>query len=469
MTVSLVRHVPYKNENRILNCEEYNVITLTTKYKTMTKNNKTEIDATTENSISQTKPTLKRRKSWALNLLAVLIGFTMICGVLGILDILAQRELRKTGDALPKLFLYRWKKKNAELLSAHDPLTGPTRDLEAVFPNLVDNHLPYIIANYFKIFVRKSCLSNFETHSQMLPRIITPELLSKLERPFIVCLGGSTTEPFLLRYKEDAEGKRIIIANGTWSEELSRMMESKQIRGTVFCGGTGGYTTSNDLLRLLRDVLDIKPDLVISYGGVNDLFTRRDFKMYNYFSYRYYKNNNQQLPKGFIFPNIVRYLSLRESERERIMDLYGGVKSELNEADYMVRNWKIMNEICKLHNIKFYGVFQPCVGSTEKTRNEEKLMSETWLINYLHDDALWRSCFDVLAQNYDLMKPEILKYDFMYDFSDIFDEQDFSIIYPFQFDWCHVSQEGNRIVAENMFKMLFEDKTTTNLAKGKNK
>jgi hypothetical protein len=304
----------------------------------------------------------------------------------------------------------------------------------------------------------------------MLPRIVTPELLSKLERPFIVCLGGSTTDPFLPKIKEDAEGKPIIIANGTWSEELSRMMESKQIRGTIFCGATGGYNTSNDLLRLLRDVLDIKPDIVISYGGVNDLFIRRDFKMHNIALYRYYKNNNQQLSNCFIFPNLVRYLSKRENKKMAKMALYGGIKSELNEPDYMVRNWKIMNEICKLHDIKFYGVLQPCVGSTAKTRNDENLISEKWLTNYLHDDTLWRSCFDVLTQNYDLMRPEILKYDFMYDFSDIFDERDFSIIYPFKFDWCHVSQEGNRIVAENMFKMLFEYKTTiTDISEETNK
>jgi lysophospholipase L1-like esterase len=291
----------------------------------------------------------------------------------------------------------------------------------------------------------------------MQPDIITPELLTKLERPFIVCLGGSTTEPFFVV----RSGKYSIVANGTWAEELSRIMEKRKIKGTVFCGGMGGYTTANDLLKLLRDVLEIEPDIVISYGGVNDFCRRRDFKMHSYFSYQYTKNKYPKLyPQYFIFPNLLRYITrMRMKEGLTPIELYEGVKSKLNEAEYMIRNWKIMNEVCKLHDINFYAVVQPCVGSTERTRNEKELILEKWQQNNLNNDTLWRNCFDVLTKNYDLIKNEIPKYNFMYDFSGIFDEQDLSIIYPYDKDYCHVNQKGNRIVAENMFKMLFDNPT----------
>jgi hypothetical protein len=429
----------------------------------------TEITAQMQNS-----PKQSRIKKLILNLIAVMIGFMVILGVLGGLDILAQRELKKTGDALPKLFLYRWKSndnsndnvltqfRQFSQLAANDPLNGPTRDLKNLFPNLVDDHLPYIIANYFKIFIRQSSISNFETHSKMQPDIITPELLSKLERPFIVCLGGSTTEPFLATLKKEIDEKWSIVANGTWSEELTRIMENKQIHGTIFCGGTGDYNTSNDLLKLLRDVLEIRPDIVISYGGVNDLCRRRDFKMY---SYKYYQSlTKPQLGKSSIFPNLIRYISIKYISKKKIerkpIELYGGVKSNLNETEYMIRNWKIMNEICKLHEIKFYGVCQPCIGSTELTRNNEELIFNKWS-GLLHDDTLWHPCFDVLVKNYDQIRTEILQHDFMYDFSDIFDNHDLNIIYPYHRDIWHISQEGNRIVAEKMFEMLFDESNGT--------
>jgi hypothetical protein len=240
-------------------------------------------------------------------------------------------------------------------------------------------------------------------------------------------------------------------------------MEKRKIKGTIFCGGTSGYTTSNDLLKLLRDVLEIDPDIVVSYGGVNDFQMRRDFKMHNFYSHRYAKSKySKPQPRYVIFPNLLRYLTrVKEKEGLTPMELYDGIKSKLNETEYMIRNWRIMNEICKLHNIKFYAVVQPCVGSTESTRNDEKLIETTWRKDYLHNDELWRACFDVVVNNYNLIKDEIPKYNFMYDFSDIFDEQDLSVIYPYDKDWHHVSQEGNRIVAENMFQMLFGESNGT--------
>jgi hypothetical protein len=139
------------------------------------------------------------------------------------------------------------------------------------------------------------------------------------------------------------------------------------------------------------------------------------------------------------YPNLIRYIAREKKQREQAgkftsMELYGGIKSELNESEYMIRNWKIMNEICKLHNIKFYSVCQPCVGSSERTKNDEELLSKTWHEDLWHDDTLWRSCFDVLVQNYDLTKTEISNYDFIHDFSGIFDDKDLDAIYPYEFD-----------------------------------
>ncbi|MDR2763326.1 MAG: hypothetical protein LBB88_12040, partial [Planctomycetaceae bacterium] len=78
--------------------------------KTETKNSmETENSTTTQTQPSAKLPKQNRIKKWMLNLIAVAFGFVIICGILGTLDILAQKELKKTGDALPKLFLYRWK------------------------------------------------------------------------------------------------------------------------------------------------------------------------------------------------------------------------------------------------------------------------------------------------------------------------------------------------------------------------
>jgi lysophospholipase L1-like esterase len=442
----------------------------------MTKNNNIEIETTTENSISQTKPTSKRRKSWALNLLAVMIGFAMICGVLCILDALAQRELRKTGESMPKICLYRspayLKQINPNTLTINDPLLGPRYDIETGFPNLVKDHLPYVIADKFKIFIRNSDLSKFPSHSKMEDIGMTPDIVAQLERPIIVCLGGSTTFAFLAGHLSTGDWE----AAGSWPEELSRIMENKKISGTVFCGGTPAYKTSQDLLKLVRDVLEIKPDIVISYGGANDLGLRTN-GYHLYHSPHFVKAVQRNISEAsFILPNLIYYTrkmlisDQNKSDKSIMGDEYWGIKSEMSLYEYLIRNWKIMHEICKLHDIKFWGVLQPCVGSTEATRNNSDILTDKTRDSFLNN-KFWslEQSFD----NYDRIRPELAQYSYMHDFSNIFDEQSPETIYVYQYtdirDVSHVNQKGNRIIAENMFQMLFENKTTLNISEEKNK
>ncbi|MDR2171569.1 MAG: GDSL-type esterase/lipase family protein [Planctomycetaceae bacterium] len=440
---------------------------------------KTEVENT---NITQSQPLnfpkQNHLKKWMLNILAVMFGLIVVCGALGILDILAQQELKKTGDALPKIILYRWKtsyRGTATPLNRIDPLNGPTCNLENMSLELVENNLPFIIANYFKIYLRQSDAAKFDNYSTPQPTIITPELLSKLERPFIVCLGGSTTDPFYKSQTNINNNKNPNI-NGAWAEELARLMQNQNINGTVFCGGTSGYNTSNDLLKLIRDVIEIKPDAVVSYGGYNDLVMKRDFKFYNNLQYDYYRVTQIKsavLPRTFFLPNLIRYFAKikeikKEEERKKNntftqIELYGGIKSELNETDFMIRNWKLMNAICQSQNIKFYAILQPCVGSSEKTINNKTIIEKNWNKSYVNIDEQWRPSLKTLVKNYNDAKNKIQKNNnnFIHDFTDIFDNHNLNEIYAYDIDPCHISQKGNKIIAEKIFNII-KNNTTTN-------
>jgi hypothetical protein len=76
-------------------------------------------------------------------------------------------------------------------------------------------------------------------------------------RPIILTLGGSTTDG--------------IRRGHSWPEELSKLMTADGNSGTVVNGGTGGYSSNQELLKLIRDGLEFKPDIVISYSGINDM------------------------------------------------------------------------------------------------------------------------------------------------------------------------------------------------------
>jgi hypothetical protein len=295
---------------------------------------------------------------------------------------------------------------------------------------------------------------------------LTPELLERLERPIIVCLGGSTTDSFL--QISSPNGEPLQVATGSWAEELARTMANKKIGGTVFCGGVSGYRTSQDLVKLVRDVLEIKPDIVISYAGVNDLAYRPNgYPIYSRQLYKTLLKKSQQekLPRSFIFPNLVRYTYKKiypQNHYYTTDKYYFGVKSSTNPSEYMIRNWSIIHAICNLHNIKFYGVLQPCIGSSELTRNNTAFVENKWAGRVV-DQGKWDYNMEQLVRGYDYiinLKNQQNTSD-IYDFSTIFDEYDLDMIYPFDEDFCHVSQEGNRIVAESMFQMLFGESNRT--------
>ena len=75
----------------------------------------------------------------------------------------------------------------------------------------------------------------------------------------IVALGGSTTEGQLFFVKG-------------WVPFFVDCLRNNGISAKVYCGGISGYTSTQELLKFERDVLTLKPNMVITYSGVNDLY-----------------------------------------------------------------------------------------------------------------------------------------------------------------------------------------------------
>ncbi len=72
----------------------------------------------------------------------------------------------------------------------------------------------------------------------------------------IVTLGGSTTDPTYVH---------------AWPSTLAKLLNENGMHVRVLNGGVAGYSSNQELLKLVRDVLPLEPDMVISLNGVNDL------------------------------------------------------------------------------------------------------------------------------------------------------------------------------------------------------
>ena len=87
-------------------------------------------------------------------------------------------------------------------------------------------------------------------------------------------------------YGDGKDGLRIMVLGGStssdvyypenWVSKLYKRFISDGSAATIYNGAHEGNTSSHELLRLTRDIDFIKPDIVISLSGLNDLDFRRD-------------------------------------------------------------------------------------------------------------------------------------------------------------------------------------------------
>ena len=99
----------------------------------------------------------------------------------------------------------------------------------------------------------------------------------------IFVVGGSTSTVGL--YKQT-----------TWVEYLYKKMKTMGYSLTVYCAASAGYNVADELLRLIRDACHLKPDYVIAFSGVNNLYG--DLPSNRFLLYPKQGRGNINLPNG---------------------------------------------------------------------------------------------------------------------------------------------------------------------------
>lgn len=231
----------------------------------------------------------------------------------------------------------------------------------------------------------------------------------------IAVLGGSTTDGTLFPFK-------------SWSEILLEKMERSNV--TIFNGGVVGYTSTQELVKLLRDILYLAPDMVIVYDGFNDIAFKEG-----------------QNP--FDFPDIHRAMEFVDENKDKIwLDLfaenvvpYTGICPSEDKFGIWLNNIKKMKAICENEKIKFMAFHQPILYSKPNlTKDEKGLLWSTWRIN---DCYKWANIFR------EKIKTVISACDYIYDLSDIFDNE--TDVYM---EDCHVYEKGNNIIADAIYRII---------------
>lgn len=191
-----------------------------------------------------------------------------------------------------------------------------------------------------------------------------------------------------------------------------------------------------------------KADLVIFYDGVNDaaflcpteinqLPAHRLVPMYRQKLYSGRSTAAKDLVAGIFFENII---TLIQGEKQRdtadAYDCASNPDKAEEIAEMMMKNWEMAHELVTNRGGKFMAILQPAAFIGNPRTDHLKLDKD--LGNNFHTI-------------YGLLKKKIAerRHSWIYDLSDRFDGNDYIYI-----DFCHVSPNGNEIIAKNIANLV---------------
>lgn len=241
----------------------------------------------------------------------------------------------------------------------------------------------------------------------------------------ILTMGGSTTDAFLYPYR-------------SWSEFLHILLEQRGIENVVFCGGVGGYRSSEELFKIIRDGIGLAPQLVLNFSGSNDLSVH-DFPYIN----------------GYM-RSICAHLEQRKDVLDTRFGMHafgvswgrGGVKTESPAAkeefyDFWYHNQKMIHAVCEAFQIRHLTFYQPNLCNGKKLNRRE----QAYFLNACYWGADRMTPQQTIRRTLAFgrrVKQDAGKHAWLIDLSRIFDQEDVYL------DRLHVNETGNRLIAEHM-------------------
>lgn len=230
----------------------------------------------------------------------------------------------------------------------------------------------------------------------------------------IMILGGSTSD--IGQYKPEK----------SWPEFLFEKLNRKAV---VFGGAAGGYNSRQECLKLLRDIGTIRPDIVISYSGINDAYPVS------------VKNH----------PFIHTYQSAAMKNTGGSFQVDEGPASKEDHASLWLRMELSMHAVARAYGCRFYGILQPAFYSKKLLVKREKLIS-AYGNNFFSDnfsDEKRKERYEQILNAF-TESDKLHKYEFLYNLSNLFLENKDEIFK----DCVHLFENGNELVAEAILEII---------------
>ena len=228
----------------------------------------------------------------------------------------------------------------------------------------------------------------------------------------------------VLGNEETAKKRILILGNSTsdvglyenyiksWPEFLFDKMNDT----VIFCGGMATYGSKKELLKLLRDGKQLSLNLVISCSGFNDI--------------------GELQIEGFPY---ARKRMTEESMRQDVL----GIKTLATHAEEWIESEKMMKIIANSYGAEFLGVFQPILSQKKYKSFNEKVI-------YAWSKELWWMKLEKYEEYQKEVSRAICHIPYICDMTNVFWNEKNEMFR----DICHLTEEGNRILANEIFQLI---------------
>jgi hypothetical protein len=255
-------------------------------------------------------------------------------------------------------------------------------------------------------------------YRKLYESIVIDNCINKDRAIKILITGGSTTD--------------LIINPKNWPSQLGDILSANNYCAQIFVASVAGYNSGQELLKLLRMLIDFVPDIHISYSGANEA---ENPSYTSYYERLLYEKLLSEKPSAFM-PNTV-FLVRKYLLRNTMQKAY--LKEPVNFAPdaFWMNNMLNFYAIAQSRNYCFMGILQPVLGQGGVFQKEEMEA----LPNYMRD----------YEEFYPNAKTLVDTKDYLYDFTYVFSGVEGKIFK----DDCHLSDvKYQRIVADSVFNLI---------------
>lgn len=308
------------------------------------------------------------------------------------------------------------------------------------------HHIPYIMEIDKKLekwgWVKDDNYINFVTDD-----IILANQEINYFDPFLGYSQVRDIEGFTIYGHRESQNKIIILGNCTstpnklakiWVDYLCENFWHENF--ALYNGACAGYFSSQELLKLIRDVLVLNPKVLIVFNGVIDATNANRQPNYCYYT-------------KFEYNLLEEYIGAEKKETkykgmQRVPDkiLYGEEDLRKNYEHY-VRNMRLINAIAEEMGIYFFCFLQPSLycNNYGMSDGEKEIFASFYKKEII--DPTYQAAYDF----YENVKKALRDKPWFYDMTAVFEGMRDGGAY---LDEIHYTEEGNQIIGNYISKVL---------------